>query len=87
MNKNLIAIKGENKEMPALFDDLFRHLFQIKFGEETSMCAFDFERSFHNYFNHDRKSISRDHFINISTMKENKFSKDFKRFIKKFFFE
>ncbi len=81
MNKNLIAIKGENKEMPALFDDLFRHLFQIKFGEETSMCAFDFERSFHNYFNHERRKHGKYKWGEI----DNKSSKDFKKALKKFF--
>ena len=82
MNKNLIAIKGENKEMPPIFDDLFRHLFQIKFGEETSMCAFDFERSFHNYFNHERKTKhGKYNFAEIDSAS----SKDFKKALKKFF--
>ena len=82
MNKNLIAIKGENKEMPALFDDLFRHLFQIKFGEETSMCAFDFERSFHNYFNHEKKpKHGKYKWAEIDSDS----SKDYKKSLKKFF--
>ncbi len=81
MNKNLIAIKGEHKEMPALFYDLFRHLFQIKFGEETSMSAFDFERSFNNYFNHRKTKHGKYEWGEISSTS----SKDFKKSLKKFF--
>lgn len=82
MNKNLIVILGEYKEMPALFGDFFRHLFQIKFGEEISMSAFDFERSFHNYFDHDRR---QKHGKYKWGEIDNKSSKDFKKSLKKFF--
>ena len=80
MNKRLIAIKGEHKEMPALFGDFFRHLFQIKFGEEISMCALDFERSFHNYFNHHKKPHGKYEWGEITSDS----SKDFKKSLKKF---
>lgn len=81
MIKNLTAIKGDYRVMPNLFEDLFRHLFQIKFGEEISMSAFDFERSFHNYFNHERRPHGKYKWGEI----DNKSSKDFKDSLKKFF--
>ena len=81
MNKNLITKKGENKEVPILFGDIFLHLFQIKFGEEKSMSAFDFERSFHNYFTHEKRPHGKYKFGEI----ESKKSKDFTESLIKYF--
>lgn len=81
MNKNLITKKGENKEVPILFGDIFLHLFQIKFGEEKSMSAFDFERSLHNYFTHEKRHHGKYKFGEI----ESKKSKDFTESLMKYF--
>ena len=74
-------VKGDSREVPILFGDIFQHLFQIKFGEETSICAFDFERSFHNYFNHEKKPHGKYKWAEIN----NTYSKDFKKSLKAFF--
>jgi hypothetical protein len=63
------------------FGDYIPYLFQIKFGEEKSISAFDFERSLHNYFNHsDKRPHGKYKWGEIG----NAFSRDFKKSLLKF---
>jgi hypothetical protein len=68
--------------LTALFEDFFKNLFQIKFAEEISMTAFDFERSFHHYFTHEKK---RPHGKYKWAEIDNKISEDFKKSFLKYF--
>ncbi|MFX0072537.1 MAG: hypothetical protein ACFFAO_15740 [Candidatus Hermodarchaeota archaeon] len=70
------------KKMFGYIGDFLRNLFQIKFGEETSLSAFDFERSFHNFLAHsDKKPHGKYKWGEI----DNESSDDFQKSLKEYF--
>ena len=69
--------------MRALFGDYLRNLFQIKFGEEKSMSASDFERSLKNYFYRaKRKPRGRYNWGEINNDSTKDFKKSLRNYLK-----
>ncbi|TFG07028.1 MAG: hypothetical protein EU539_06030 [Promethearchaeota archaeon] len=62
--------------------DFLKNLFQIKFAEETSLNAFDFERSYHDFLIHLNK---RPHGKYKWAEIDNESSDDFKKSLMEYF--
>jgi hypothetical protein len=68
--------------METQIGDYLTYLFQIKFGEQKSINALDFERSLSNYFNHsDKRPHGKYQWGEIG----NAYSRDFKKSFIKYF--